>query len=357
MRKGSMPAFALAAAMALSLTWSVNGASEDTLPALTLRNSYGTLVFSEEEYRYCYETVLEQVMRSAGEYLSFLKLDPEKPLSEQECPISQDDISWEEYLISQTTDMLTDMGAVALESGWNAGTGEDVPEEETSAQEAIGEEYQTEQKTIGEECRTEQKTAEEENQAEKPGQRIASLYEAMQTRLSQVRAEASFSEEDLEDYFREHLHEFRGVTYLLAYVDGAGYGGSSAKAIVEQLEQAENAGVFERLTLELTGAGVSRIENIREPEMGNPEAQDVQWLLSDERSPGDVYTGQTGGNYFVLYYLTQDDQGFGVDAEGPWKTQVENAMRDAACARYLSQLRSDIQLEIGPGLAPAVKQK
>ena len=346
MRKGSMPAFALAAAMALSLTWRVNGEAEDTLPALTVQNSYGTIVFSEKEYRYCYESVLEQVIHSAGEYLPFLKLDPEKPLSEQECPISQDDISWEEYLISQTTDMLTDMGAVALESGWNAGTGEDVQEEKTSAQETIREEYQTEQESSG-----------KENQAEKPEQRIASLYEAMQTRLSQVRAEASFSEEELKDYFREHLHEFRGMTYLLAYVDGAGYGGSSAKAIVEQLEQAENAEVFERLTLELTGAGVSRIENIHEPEMGNPEAEDVRWLLSDERSPGDVYSGQTGGNYFVLYYLTQDDQGFGMDAEGLWKTQAENAMRDTVCAEYLSQLRSEILTESGPGLALAVRQK
>ena len=88
--------------------------------------------------------------------------------------------------------------------------------------------------------------------------------------------------------------------------------------------------------------------------MGNPEAEDVKWLLSDERSEGDLYTGQTGGNFFLLYYLARDDQGFGEDENGPWKTQAENALCDAACDTYLAQLREETQVQTGPALARAV---
>lgn len=318
------------AAAVLSFSGSA-GASDahgsGTDDALILENAYGTIAFSEAEYRYCYESVIAQAAAAAGDYAAMLGLDLTKPLSEQNCTISQEEMSWEAYFIGQTSDMLTDMGVVVLESG-AAGNAADRADDGQAKLEAGTE--------------------------DQAAQRIAALSAAAQERLAQIRQEASFSTADLEVYYREHLADFQSVTYLLAYVDGDGYEAGSARSCVEQLEQAKSASAFEQLTKELTGAEVSRIENIRSAEMGNPEAEDVRWLLSGERSEGDLYTGQTGGNYFVLYYLARDDQGFGEDENGPWKTQAENALRDDACDAYLAQLREETQVQTGPALARAV---
>ena len=350
----AVSAAAVLAAAVLSFSGSA-GASDahrsGTDDALILENAYGTIAFSEAEYRYCYESVIAQAAAAAGDYAAMLGLDLTRPLSEQNCTISQEEMSWEAYFIGQTSDMLTDMGVVVLESSaaGNAADRADAVEEEPETGETASREEEPE---TGETASGEEEP--EAEAADHAAQRIAALSAAAQERLAHIRQEASFSTEDLEAYFREHLADFQSVTYLLAYVDGDGYEAGSAGSCVEQLEQAKSASAFEQLTKELTGAEVSRIENIRSAEMGNPEAEDVKWLLSDERSEGDLYTGQTGGNFFVLYYLARDDQGFGEDENGPWKTQAENALRDAACDTYLAQLREETQVETGPALARAV---
>ena len=343
-------------------------ASEDPAEAAayTVRGASGSLSFSAGEYQYCYTSLMQQFLESAGDYASFLKLDPSQPLSDQECTISDLYPSWEDYFIHETNEMLSRMAVLYLETGRADNGQEGVADNRPDKGPALLESAKT-AASLGVDNAAIR--AEEEGYdsladyladqygplvTEEAVRRVAGVSAAAESAASEKRSSLAFTDEELTEYYEAHKSEYRRVSYLLAFVSGKGYA-VSAQECIDRLEEADNEQTFSDLTEELTGAAVSRIESITPEELGNPEAEDSVWLLDESRSAGDRYTGKAGEDYFVLYFTGADDRGFPDDPSGEWKTLAENGLREETFENWLEGLMAETEREEGTGLKEAVK--
>lgn len=67
----------------------------------------GDTEISAAEYEYTYHSQVQNFYSSYADYLSYFGIDPEKPLDEQKCTVSETEQTWAEYFMDQTEEMLT----------------------------------------------------------------------------------------------------------------------------------------------------------------------------------------------------------------------------------------------------------
>ncbi len=89
----------LLSAMALSLFCGCSSA-KDTVMIV------GDTEISAAEYNYTYYTQVRDFCSGYADYLSYFELDPEKPLKEQPCTVTETEQTWADYFMDQTEDVL-----------------------------------------------------------------------------------------------------------------------------------------------------------------------------------------------------------------------------------------------------------
>ena len=85
-------------------------------------------------------------------------------------------------------------------------------------------------------------------------------------------------------------------------------------------------------------------------ELGDAGAADIAWLTDGDRRDGDVYAGQTGETWFVLYFLQRSDNGFLMGEEEQWKTIASARLRSEALAAWEEELMAACPPEELPGV-------
>ncbi|MBQ1965601.1 MAG: hypothetical protein II348_02895, partial [Clostridia bacterium] len=90
---------ALLFAMVLSLLCGCSSVSDTVM-------KIGETEISAMEYNYTYYTQVQNFYNSYGSYLAYFQIDPEKPLKEQPCTVTETEQTWAEFFMDQTDDVL-----------------------------------------------------------------------------------------------------------------------------------------------------------------------------------------------------------------------------------------------------------
>ena len=270
----------------------------------------GSESYSAEEEDYCYYAVLEQFLAGAGGYETMLGLDVSKPLSDQKCTITDQDMSWEEYFRGEADAMLTFISGASQEA--KAAGKMDLSEAESYADRIVGVYQSAAQEAGAADLDSYLSGRYAPGVTEDVIRRLMTQSFLADTYARQVRDSFIFTDEELAACYEQNADEFRSYSYLYTFVSGNGYedGEKDAAECVRRLLEADSGQVFRELTRELTGAEAIPIEEIRAGEIGNPDAEDAKWIMDPARQNGDLYSGSSGEDFYVLYWLSRDDHGF-----------------------------------------------
>lgn len=166
----------------------------------------GETSYSVPAFNYYYFSALNDIIQNAGSTASFLNLDTAKDLSEQDCPLSEDGGSWDDYLRSAVLDHLKDvtaLGTAAANEGVSLSKGQEYEidqQMEYLALQASDAGY--EGLTACLEAQYGSGMSEELMRDILTKQRLCEVYKA------HVQAQYDFSDDELAGYYRDHLYEY-----------------------------------------------------------------------------------------------------------------------------------------------------
>ncbi len=282
----------------------------------------GKTKISPQEYNYTYYSQVQSFCTNYADYLSYFELDPDAPLKEQPCPISETEQSWAEYFMDQTEEILKQVF-----SFYNAAVAEGMELKEEyllqidafvlSATEAA----QQEGKTL------------DAYLSEYYGDGLtADLYrQYLSHRLLATQycdeklAAIVYSQEEFETYYQANREaidkvDFRVYTLTEDYLP-ADFSGTTETEVqdgVKALAQAFAEGltseeIFKDRALSFAPEGVKKnyqsdaatlAKNITTEDLANTGMS--SWLFDQARVPGDVGIHETsGGVYTVCYFLSR----------------------------------------------------
>ena len=288
----------------------------------------GDQSYSEEEFQYCYRSVVEQFLVNANGYENLLGLDVSKPFSEQNCMLASDGSSWEDFFMEEAFSMLTYISGAFQEAGAFA---DSVKTDAADYADQIITSYQNNAEKADFASLDEYLSA-EVGIDEAGLRRLAEQSYVSDRYAEQVKASLSFTDEDLAAYYRDNVDRLRKYSYLYVFVGAQGYGSTSQTECVEKLRTADTEQEFRQLAKELTGSEAIAISDISAEEIGNPEAEDSKWITDSRRMVGDRYVGTNRADCYVLYWLSADDNGYPgtEDDKAEWKIiSQENLVQTA----------------------------
>ena len=272
---------------------------------------------------------LEEFLAGASGYESMLGLDTSRPLDEQKCTISDEDITWNDYFSGRAKEMLTMVSALyqeALSAEDDEGAsliseGEEYAESVMESYQAIAGDAEYDSLDAYLKARYSDEVTENLFRRMVIQSRVGDIYS------QKVMDSAMFTREELEEYYEAHPQQFRAYTYLFAFVQASGYGEVDSEKCAEMLAGIQQAASFEKEVLQLTGREAVRLEGITLEELGNPQAGDVMWVTDPSRKEGDTYVGESGDDLFVLFWLSSDDGGY-ASGSGEWENTALTLMRE-----------------------------
>ena len=308
----------------------------------------GETSYSVPAFNYYYFSALNDIIQNAGSTASFLNLDPAKDLSEQDCPLSKDGGSWDDYLRSAVLDHLKDvtaLGTAAANEGVSLSKGQEYEidqQMEYLALQASDAGY--EGLTACLEAQYGSGMSEELMRDILTKQRLCEVYKA------HVQAQYDFSDDELAGYYRDHLYEYSAYSWLYAF---AGNNDRPETAeICGELAAIHDKQTFTDRCIDLTGREVYTMTDVSGQELGDPEAPDAVWLSDPNRAEGDTFTGDTGSSSYVLYYLSRNDYGFEEDEDSSsseWRVKAFKGLRDQTFDQWLETAVAGLEIAGGEG--------
>ncbi len=272
----------------------------------------GEETYTVAEVEYYYDTAYRALLESMQGYGQLLGLDTTKDLAEQECPLTDVEMSWRDYLVLQAKERLAEISAVCQEAvaqGYQA-------DDAVLMQVEQGVEYH----------RADSGIKEEELRRLLTQEMIAQAYEA------DWAAGCSFDEEELYAHYQEHLYEYSTYSYLYAYV---GQQHEAADVILETEGEEE----FRRVSKEVLGVDCYEIMDVSGADLGDRTTEDLVWIADESRKKGDTYLGKSGEDWYVLCYLGKDDQGFAEeDGDGHWRGVAMAGMKEERVQKWKEEL-------------------
>ncbi|MCE5188300.1 MAG: hypothetical protein LLF75_03855 [Eubacteriales bacterium] len=327
-----MTVFAIAAAVlvvfCVVLLWVVRTSGSSGADRKALR--IGEENYTVAQVNFFYFSALDELVQNADGYSNMLGLDTAKDLSKQPCPLSEDGESWKAYLIRQAEEGLTKVSVLCAEAAKNGMT------LDTGAESEIDSELEY-YRFLGQKAGYDDFAA---YLVKTYGRGMSEtilrgLLEkiCLADRYEQsVRASFSFTEEQLQQFYREHEYLYSLYTYLMAYVDGS----KDTDAISSLLASAQTAEAFENITLEQTGQACYHMTDVKGSELGDQSSGDVAWLTDSSRQTGDTYVGKTQTAAYVLYFVEHNDNGFREGTDDSWKSDATAALQDESYQDWLS---------------------
>lgn len=286
----------------------------------------GEETYTVAEVNYYYYTAYDAIMQSMQGYGQFAGLDVTKDLSEQNCPLADEEMSWRDYLLLQAEDRLAEISVLyqeALKHGYEA-------------DDAIL--VQVEQAVDYERANAADANLNMVLQAKYGGLEEKGLRRLLtQSLIAQAyendwKADRTFTEEEVRAHYEEHLYEYTTYSYLYAY---AGQQKEAADAILETKSEQE----FRETSKELLGTDCYEILDAPGSELGDRTTEDLTWIADQNRVSGDTYLGKSGEDWYVLCYLGSNDSGFASgENDGHWKVVATAGLKDEHTASWKEEL-------------------
>lgn len=275
----------------------------------------GKRTYSVSEINYYYYSTYYALLESMNGYENLFGLDVNQDLSEQECPLAEEKMSWKEYILQQAEELLAEISVKYQDAVRNGYSADSVIQ--SNVENAM--EYQKMMAADGQYpdlqayLQAVYKDLDEDTLRELLAQEfIAQTYEQdWQNALV-------FSDEELSSYYESHLFEFSTYSYLYSYV-------GKDETPISELKEAESEQEFRELTKTLTGLDCYELMDVSGSELGDNTTEDLKWISDVSRKKGDTYIGQSGNDHYVLYYLgssLQDNIG-----DRQWKVKVSAELK------------------------------
>ena len=226
-----------------------------------------------------------------------LGLDTDKSLSGQQCPLSEREESWRDYLLDRALQQISDISAKYQEAVSKNATDETSVQNDTETaleywrMSAMESGYPSLDQYL-DDCYG--------------GIREEDLRKVLEQEYTAQAFEEEYAagfaptEKEMRDYFESHREEFRNYSYLYGYI-------GPDKAAAEKVCSASDEQEFRNRIKTLTGAECYELTNMTESELGDGDSEDWEWLSDPDRQEGDTWCGQSGENYYALWFLGSDD--------------------------------------------------
>lgn len=290
----------------------------------------GELSYDSACKNFFYNAGLTAFIQSAQGYEQLLGLDTTKDLRDQECPISETNQSWYEYLLEQATNQ-----AVLISSQYQAALKDGYKDEDASNMVRNYIDYYT---MLAEDGGF--KSLDEylesvfgEGVNSKVLNRLMTEQALAEKYVSDLKDGLEFSEEELKSYFEKNMFKYMEFSYLYAYV-------ADDSLDVEPLLGAGSEEEFRENSLSLTGQKVYEMNSIKGAEIGDKDAEDVKWISNKERKPGDTYLGNAGNARYVLYFLSSDDLEFSQGGDR-WRSDASSGLKEEWISNWNSELKDN----------------
>lgn len=291
----------------------------------------GEETYSVAEVEWYYYTAYYSIIGNASGYTEILGLDTDLNLSEQQCPLSEKGESWRDYLLGRALQKISDVSAKYQEAQSKGNVDEAVIQNNTES--AL--EYWRMRASEAGYASLDQYLREVYGGIQEAGLRkvLEQEYTAQAYEEEYIAGFAP-TEEELHSYFETHRKEFRTYSYLYGYI-------GTDKALAEEVCNASDEQEFRNMVHDLTGTECYELLDMTASELGNDESKDWEWLSDPDRQEGDTWCGQSGENYYVLWFLGSED------GEEDWDTYAQKGLQeeylkdwnDALAEKYVSHER------------------
>lgn len=145
-----------------------------------------------------------------------------------------------------------------------------------------------------------------------------------------------FNDDELYDYYKQHLYEYSTYSYLYAYA-------GKNVADLDIFRGIENEEEFRDISKEYTGTDCYEIMDVSGSELGESSTEDLKWISDPLRKEGDLYFGESEAGCYVLYFLNSSDHGF-TDQGDQWKIKARAGLKEDCLKEWKSTLIEDYGL-------------
>ena len=315
----------------------------DGLAALKVGDTGYTVADVNYEYRKSYM----QLSQTYGDYIS-LFLDPDQPLSEQQCSFMSDGGTWDDYFKDAAESALvenTAYSAAAREAGYEL-TDEDRTQIDTyvANYELYGSLYGYDVDAYiaanfgaGNNEKTFRRHMEQEIINERY---LNDLYDSF-----------TFTDEEKDAYYTEHADTLDQVEFLYGYIapEEGKDAGETARAVLDGMEGTDEA-AFRASVLAVTGSEATSSSASRSGFL----SQYTDNITADDIREGAVFTHDSGSGWYAVYVLGTEDNSYhtvsvrhilvkaeDADGDGAWSDEEKAAAYEAVKTLYDEWLAGD----------------
>lgn len=305
----------------------------------------GNVSYTAAEFNFYYFGAYQSLISKSSGSAGMIGLDPSKSLAGQTCTVSDGRMSWQDYFTQQAEDALADMSVAyseAVKSGVTmdrsiSGTVDDVMEY-----------YQVQAKSEGYSDFSKYLAATYgKGMTEDALRGLMEKTYIGKAYTDGLQAKYRFSEEELKTYYGEHSAENATCSYLYAYVGGVG----DPDGVCGQLSRAASQAEFQTLAQKLTGSKCYTMNSVSGSALGASSAADVAWLSAAGRKTGDTYTGRSGSDRYVLYYISGSDNGYSKGgASGAWAAIAKTGLKEETFAAWQKNMTAKYGVTVLGGM-------
>ena len=317
----------------------------------------GDVGYSVADVNYEYRKSYMQLSQTYGDYIS-LFLDPDQPLSEQQCAFTSDGGTWDDYFKESAETALienTAYSAAAREAGY------ELTDEERAQIDTYVSNYELYGSLYGYDvdayiaanfgAGNNEKTLRRHMEQELINERyLSDLYDSF-----------SFTDEEKDAYYIEHADTLDQVSYLYSYVaaEEGKDAGETAQAVLDGMEGSDEA-AFRASALAVTGSEATRSSTSRTGFL----SQYTDGLTAEEIREGAVFTHDSGSGWYAIYVLGTEDNSYhtvsvrhvlikaeDTDGDGIWSDEEKAAAYDTVKALYDEWLAGEATEESFAALA------
>lgn len=316
----------------------------------TIALKIGHESYSAAEFNFYYFGAINELLSKSTGAAGLMGIDPDKSLTYQPCSISDEKISWEEYFTKQAIDAMSKMSA-AYSEATKAGF---------YATDTIKESVDNRIELLVTQSKNEGYYDFETYMAAKYGKGMTerALRSLMikgfvgKTYTDELKTKYCFTDAEMAEYYEAHTYEYSNYSYLFAFISNAEQ--ESTPNVCQRLAEATTLEEFKSLTLELTGENCNEVQNIKGSELGDRSASDVIWISDLSRVQGDTFIGQSVDGSFVLYFVSNNDNGY-ADNCGTWKAFAQEGLSNDTFFSWQNDVLSKYNVQVCRGMKYARK--
>ena len=263
----------------------------------------GDKSYTVADVNYEYQKNYMQFTQTYGDYLS-LFIDPEKPLSEQECTMLSDGGTWDEYFKDVAESSLVENTAYSAAA---KAAGYELTDEERAQIDTIVGNYETYGNLYGYDVDGYIAASFGAGNNEKTLRRHLEQEIVNERYLSDLYDSFTFTDAEKDAYYTENADSLDKINFLYSYVavEEGKNADETAKSILSGMDGKDEA-AFRAAVLAVTGSeamknSVSRSSFLSQYS-GSIKAEDIR--------EGAVFTHDTGSGWYAIYVLGTDDNSY-----------------------------------------------